>query len=114
MEGRVMAYGDGVNWSGTASAVFVTMYFRVQFSIVAQEVQFPVQAGQTSLNTAISLMTHWNDNWPGEAYMPTPTESTVRFKKSGQKVQSMQVKEDDGEWQDLPVTVDGYAVTNVL
>ena len=115
MGDKVMAYGDGVNWSGTAEELSVTMGFRVQFNALPQEVQFPVPAGQTSLPTATELMTNWNDKWPGQASMPAVTEPTVRFEKSGEEVTAMSVKQDSGAWLPLnPVTsVDGFSVKNV-
>ncbi len=108
-----MAYGDGVNWRGTADALSVTLHFSVQMGVAVQAVPFEVEGGQSALLTAIALMTTWNANWPGEASMPVVTEAVVRFTKEGQAVKLMQVKEDGGPWQDLPATVNGYEVTNV-
>ena len=113
MADKVLSYGDGVNWSGTAAGLTVAMRFKVQFGLAGQEVPFQVQAGQSALLTAVALMNTWNDNWPGEASMPTATEAIVRFAKQGKTVKLMRVAADSGAWEDLPATVNGYDVTNV-
>lgn len=110
MADQVLDYGDGVNWRGIAT-VSAKLFFRVEFANVAQEVHFPVSAGQGSLDTATKLKTYWNDNWLDEASMPKASEPCVEFTKPGQKVTSMQVKAGDGEWKDLPTAVNGFTVT---
>ncbi len=114
MVDQTLTYGDGVIWSGRATGVLVTIHFKVEFSNATQEIPFQVTFGQGSLSTANSLMTHWNDNWPDEAFMPKPGAACVQFHKPGQKVKRMQVKEDNGAWLDLPAAVNGFTVTNVL
>ncbi len=114
MADQLLDFGDGVNWSGTAIGVSVTMHFRVEFSNATQAVPFQVSAPNGSLEVANKLTNKWTDNWPGEASMPKAGAPCVQFNKPGQKVKRMQVKADDDPWQDLPATVNGFTVTNVL
>ena len=113
MVAQELDYGDGVDWNGTSDGIDVTMRFSVQFGLAPQEVPFDVPAGQSALPTAGALMAAWNAIWPGEASMPSVTEPIVQFTKQGQVVKLMRVKADNGAWQDLPATVNGYVVTNV-
>ena len=114
-----MAYGDGTNWSGGATASML-LGITVDFD-PPSDATFQVRKGDGFLDAAIALTVAWNAQYPGEATMlpPTATSITVKFTRGGREVVDIYLREPSSpKLQPLVLgnpgtTVNGLTVTHV-
>lgn len=103
-----MAYGNGVNWNGTApvnATVEVTVQWRTPLELLlpADAVSFDI--GPPSTTTAASvahkLKTAWNGAGSGQADLDPHDPTIVRFTRAGHSVARMCVQVGSGDLLEL-------------